>query len=67
MKQMIFKRSVQPRLGREQKGASSLEYIALAGILVLILVAVGSNETISTQIQTTLSSLFTDASGTGPE
>lgn len=61
MKQMIFKRLVQLRLGRDQKGASSLEYIALAAIIIAILLAVSTTD-ISSTIATELNSLFGEAS-----
>ena len=62
MKQMIFKRLVQLRLGRDQKGASSLEYIALAAIIIAILLAVGTTD-ISSTIADELKALFGEASG----
>lgn len=61
MKQVIFNRFVKPRLGHKQKGASSLEYIALAAIVIAILLAVSTTD-ISSTIATELNALFGEAS-----
>lgn len=61
MKNGLFIRLVQPHLGIRQKGASSLEYIALAAIIIAILLAVSTTD-ISTTIATELNALFGEAS-----
>lgn len=44
-----------------QKGASALEYIVLAAVLVGILTIALTNETIKTQVSDAFSGLFSDA------
>lgn len=66
MRKSIFKSVPQTQLGKKQAGASSLEYIALAAIIVAILLAVDATD-ISTTISDTLTGLFDEAGGDSGE
>ncbi|WP_228257395.1 Flp family type IVb pilin [Marinobacter sp. NP-4(2019)] len=52
-------------LKSKQKGASALEYIVLAAVLVGLLTFALADDTIRTQVQTFFSNLFTDATTAG--
>lgn len=52
-------------MGSRQKGASALEYIVLAAVLVGILTIAMTNDTIKTQVSNAFSGLFTDAATAG--
>lgn len=52
---------------RQQKGASSLEYLMLGAVVIAILVAVSTNTEISGTITETFNSLFTDVQNAASE
>ena len=46
---------------KKERGASSLEYLVLAAVIIAILLFLNSDNTIKTKVQTTFSSLFDKA------
>ncbi len=66
--QFVFARlyTQLPGRARKQRGASALEYIALAAALIIIIGVVATNGTVSTALETAFTNLFTDASDTTP-
>jgi pilus assembly protein Flp/PilA len=66
--QFVFARlyTQLPGRARKQRGASALEYIALAAALIIIIGVLATNGTVSTALETAFTNLFTDASDTTP-
>ena len=48
---------------KQQKGASSLEYIMLAAVLVGILVLLNADDSLTTKVQTFFTDIFDKATG----